>query len=144
MTALEAIRRKELATELRIRKIQEKRNRAVAVAVAPVAVLPAENALKPTANIYVRPVTAADVGAITGIYNHYVKHTVAANEFTERTSDMMRTRIRETTSDGLPYIVAVQRNQKKSRGNFNGPNIIENVVGFASINGKSSLSLSCC
>lgn len=138
MTAQKAIDKKETATQLRARKQQEKRACAVAGAALTAEMLAhkPEKALNPAANIYVRPVTMVDIGAITEIYNYYVEYSIVANEFTKRTHDHMRNRVRDAMATGLPCIVAVHRNQKKGRGNFKGPNVLEHVVGYAGLEGE--------
>ncbi|KAF1954739.1 hypothetical protein CC80DRAFT_549918 [Byssothecium circinans] len=87
--------------------------------------------LRPTSNIYLRPVQAADVEEITAIYNYYVENSISAAEFTPRTVDHLLARIDAVVSEELPYIVAVARG--------NGPSqaanafMKERIVGFASI-----------
>jgi L-amino acid N-acyltransferase YncA len=64
------------------------------------------------------------------IYNHYVDHTIFANEFDARTEDQIRDRINVIVTAGLPYLVAVARgNQPRGPAGF----VTEKIVGFASL-----------
>ena len=56
--------------------------------------------------ITVRAVTAADAGAVAGIYNHYVLETVVTFEEEPVTSDEMSRRIDEVRAASLPWFVA--------------------------------------
>jgi hypothetical protein len=85
--------------------------------------------LKPLANINIRPVVPADAWQIAKIYNHYVKHSVSANEFTERTQSHMTNRIVGIMNAGLPWIVAVQKG--------NTDEFHDEIVGYACIDGTS-------
>jgi GNAT superfamily N-acetyltransferase len=130
--ANDAVERKETARQLRIRKTLEKRNKPCA---QPAPQMP-DMSLKPTANFYLRPVVPADVAQLVSLYNHYVRETIKANEFTERNRRQMAARINDITSRGLPYLVAVHRG-----GNRSGQPqqyVSENIVGFADIDGKIS------
>lgn len=57
-------------------------------------------------DIDVRPVSDADAGSVTRIYNHYVANTVVTFETEPVESINMLDRIREARTAGLPWIVA--------------------------------------
>ncbi|KAH7389850.1 hypothetical protein BKA66DRAFT_510870 [Pyrenochaeta sp. MPI-SDFR-AT-0127] len=86
--------------------------------------------IRPTANIYVRPINPADVRAIAEIYNHYVENTIHANEFDGRTEAHIRDRINNITQHGLPYLVAVAKGSKplSSQGY-----ISEKIIGYINL-----------
>ncbi|PSN74215.1 hypothetical protein BS50DRAFT_627562 [Corynespora cassiicola Philippines] len=91
---------------------------------------PPDRRLQPSVNIYLRPVIARDATDIAVIYNHYVRETIFANEFTDRSPIDMLNRINDVKSAGLPFIVAVDRGNPykcKSKGNS------ERVVGYCSL-----------
>ena len=54
----------------------------------------------------VRPVSAADLGAIQSIYAHHVLHGTASFEETPPTVQEMRDRFDDVVSRGLPYVAA--------------------------------------
>ncbi|KAF2653066.1 hypothetical protein K491DRAFT_22897 [Lophiostoma macrostomum CBS 122681] len=127
-TSNQAVARKESVRQLRIRKTLEKRNKPVDC--TPIVQMP-DRSLKHEANIYLRPVVPADVPQVVTLYNHYVRHTIKANEFIERNRRQMAERVDEITSRGLPFIVAVHRGGDRSAKAQ--PYVSENIVGFADI-----------
>jgi hypothetical protein len=131
VSAEEAVNRRQAAHLERIRRTLEKRSRPVSCNRAPI---PATN-LKPTANIYLRPVCPTDIPQLTDIYNHYVKSSVHANEFNERLKTHIGDRVADITSRGLPWIVAVHKGNIRGRKKNVGF-MTENIVGFTSIDGK--------
>lgn len=54
----------------------------------------------------VRPACATDSGAIADIYNHYVRETTVTFEADDVSGDGMAERMHDTTSAGLPFLVA--------------------------------------
>jgi hypothetical protein len=126
-TTNEKIRHREQARDQRVRRIQERRNRPSSP--IPAKMIAPDTRLKPLANINIRPVVPADAWQIAKIYNHYVKHSVSANEFTERTQSHMTNRIVGIMNAGLPWIVAVQKG--------NTDEFHDEIVGYACIDGTS-------
>lgn len=134
VSAEEAVNRRQTAHLERIRRTLERRNR-------PSNNIPqiAGAGPKPKANIYLRPVCSADVPQLTDIYNHYVKFSVHANEFNERSKTHIGDRVADITGRGLPWIVAVHKGNirgRKKQVDF----MTENIVGFTSIDGECSCS----
>ncbi|KAF2466447.1 uncharacterized protein BDR25DRAFT_187625, partial [Lindgomyces ingoldianus] len=130
----EAVKRRNFAQAERVRKLLAKRNRSykeVSSAIQSALTNLPDRALKPTANIYIRPVFPADIRQITDIYNYYVKQTIRANEFNERQQSQMAHRIEDITTRNLPWIVAVNRgdNPKGRSSQY----VNEKIVGFANI-----------
>lgn len=135
VTVNELMERKARGDQERIARIMRKRNGPS----SPVPTIFAENALKPTANIYLRPVTAPDAHQIMAIYNHYINNSVVTQEFRQRSLTEMLDRIEGVIQNGLPWIVAV--NKGNSRGRKNRAQIsAENVVGFAYLDGGHPLT----
>ncbi|KAH8731648.1 hypothetical protein GQ44DRAFT_755720 [Phaeosphaeriaceae sp. PMI808] len=98
-----------------------------------------DNRIRPTSNIYLRPVQPADVVGIAAIYNYYVEHTIHANEFKARTEEHIRNRIDTTIKAGLPFLVAIARGNRPR-----GPKgyVSDRVVGYISLDeycGPSSM-----
>lgn len=54
----------------------------------------------------IRPAGAHDSAAIADIYNHYVRDTTVTFETDDVSGDTMAGRIHDTTSAGLPFLVA--------------------------------------
>jgi hypothetical protein len=134
-TANEALRRKAYAEKKRFDRRMEKRNGAINQA-PPELVIP-HNTLKPVANIYLRPVMAdIDALPITNLYNHYIRTCVSTPEFKDRTVDQIYRRITDVVSRGLPWIVAVQKGKGKPRASHINGFGVENIVGFANLEGK--------
>jgi L-amino acid N-acyltransferase YncA len=64
------------------------------------------------------------------IYNYYVENTIFANEFDARTEEQIENRVDAIVKAGLPYLVAIARNnQRKGDKSF----AKETVVGYASL-----------
>ncbi|KAF2261814.1 hypothetical protein CC78DRAFT_583333 [Lojkania enalia] len=124
----EAVRRKAAAAAARARKLQAKRNKPTPVAYPPDYEEPSNRSLKPTENIYLRPVRPSDISQVAQIYNYYVDHTIKANEFESRTASQIAGRINDITSRGLPWIVAILRGRRAHTGEHN--YVTEEVVGF--------------
>ncbi|KAF2714879.1 hypothetical protein K504DRAFT_457068 [Pleomassaria siparia CBS 279.74] len=130
-TSEQAIKRRNEAAKERTRRIMEKRNRPIDRNLSVnVPELP-DNSLKPTANIYLRPVQPADTPQITDLYNHYVRHTISANEFNNRSTSQIARRVQDIVSGGLPWIVAVQKGNQSRNQHFKFVN--EKIVGFVSM-----------
>ncbi|KAF2119877.1 hypothetical protein BDV96DRAFT_485917 [Lophiotrema nucula] len=130
----EVVARKLRAEKARRDKIMAKRNRPIqdSAGVRPDAdQLPLVPPLAPAIYLYLRPVRATDVDQINAIYNHYVAHTVLANEFTNRKHAQMLDRINDIVERGLPWIVAVAK-AGRTPGKYGGY-VAENIVGFANI-----------
>jgi hypothetical protein len=135
MTANEAIRRKAYAEKKKHDRQMEKRHGALNQT-PPELVMP-DTTLKPTANIYLRPVVAAtDSLPITKLYNHYVRNCISTPEFVDRTEAQMYRRIMDVVNRGLPWIVAVQKGKGKWKGNQKATFGTENIVGFANLEGE--------
>ncbi|KAF2442689.1 hypothetical protein P171DRAFT_486674 [Karstenula rhodostoma CBS 690.94] len=85
---------------------------------------------RPTSNVYLRPVVAADAKGIQELYNHYVANTIHALEYKPRAIQDIVGRIRNITNEGLPYIVAVHKGSHPR-----GPQdfVNERIVGIAYI-----------
>lgn len=130
-----AVQRKELAFQEAIRRAKERQTRPVQNPTPPP--IP-DISLKPTANIYLRPVYPSDVPQITALYNYYVIKEISANEFNPRTHSQITDRIDDITSRGLPWIVAVLRGNNQARRQKNANFVTETIVGFADIDGKCS------
>jgi phosphinothricin acetyltransferase len=56
----------------------------------------------------IRGAAAADVAAIAGIYNHYVRETIVTFEEEPVAAEQMGVRIASVAADGLPWLVAEQ------------------------------------
>lgn len=54
----------------------------------------------------IRPACATDGAALADIYNHYVRETTVTFEGDDVSGDTMAERIHETTTAGLPFLVA--------------------------------------
>ncbi|KAF2793707.1 hypothetical protein K505DRAFT_375151 [Melanomma pulvis-pyrius CBS 109.77] len=130
LTSEKAVKKKEEAANARYRRIMEKRNRPTNHTLLRHAPEPPDLSLKPTANIYLRPVQPADVPQITDLYNHYVK-TICANEFNNRTAANMANRLSDITTGGLPWIVAIEKGNHLRKQHFKFVN--EKIVGFSSM-----------
>ncbi|PVH95565.1 hypothetical protein DM02DRAFT_689884 [Periconia macrospinosa] len=87
-------------------------------------------AISPKANIYLRPVKPSDVAGITELYNHYILNTFSAPEFNPLSVSQMATRMNLVTSEDLPFIVAVSKENKR-RGRLT--HVQEKIVGFISL-----------
>ncbi|KAF2200183.1 hypothetical protein GQ43DRAFT_472957 [Delitschia confertaspora ATCC 74209] len=137
------LKRREDEKKEKARKAAERRNRRVNrvehLEVCPDAVeeeyVRPDRTLKPTANIYLRPAYAADVKQITDLYNLYVKNSIKTAEFKELTPVAMGNRLADVVSNGLPWIVAIQRggsgkDKQTRQGNYA---VTEKVVGFADL-----------
>ncbi|KAI4632777.1 hypothetical protein J4E80_000135 [Alternaria sp. BMP 0032] len=112
--------------EDKYRKTMAKRNRPIPESKAPVQPV-VDRRLRPEANIYIRPIQAMDVRGIAEIYNFYVRDTIFATEFDERTVAQIAARITDITSAGLPYLVAVSKsNQHRVDPGY----VNEKIVGF--------------
>ncbi|KAF1844140.1 uncharacterized protein K460DRAFT_317343 [Cucurbitaria berberidis CBS 394.84] len=85
--------------------------------------------IRPSANVYLRPVQPADVRGIAEIYNYYVENSIAANEFDGRTEAQIRDRINGITEAGLPYLVAIARGNQPRGGGY----IREKIVGYINL-----------
>lgn len=105
--------------------------------------------LRPTVNMYIRPVQASDVQGITvscqdrahvsiaeslteiqDIYNHYVLQTCFASEFEARSTSQIGARISDIIQAGLPYLVAVAKsNRNKGQGGY----ASEKIIGFINL-----------
>ena len=57
-------------------------------------------------NVHISAATEADLDAITDLYAHHVRDSLATFEETPPTIDDMRRRWRSLTADGLPYLSA--------------------------------------
>ncbi|KAJ4376762.1 hypothetical protein N0V86_006879 [Didymella sp. IMI 355093] len=111
----------------RARRQHAKRNRPVIAAKDEGSSAP-DRQMRPTANIYLRPVGPADIPGIMQIYNHYVKDTVHASELEEQTQAQIRVWIDGIVQAGLPCLVAVSKhNQRKAHQGY----VTEAIVGFA-------------
>ncbi|MEM6582458.1 MAG: arsinothricin resistance N-acetyltransferase ArsN1 family B [Pseudomonadota bacterium] len=58
------------------------------------------------AKIAIRDVLSSDAGLIVDIYNHYIEHTIITFEEAVISAAEMASRISETWSNGLPFLVA--------------------------------------
>ncbi|KAF2827862.1 hypothetical protein CC86DRAFT_289754 [Ophiobolus disseminans] len=86
--------------------------------------------IQPKSNVYFRPVQPTDVEGIAAIYNHYVDHTIYANEFEGRSTSQISSRIDEVISNGLPYLVAIARgNQPRGPKGY----VSEKIVGYINL-----------
>ncbi|OAL56404.1 hypothetical protein IQ07DRAFT_674610 [Pyrenochaeta sp. DS3sAY3a] len=65
--------------------------------------------IRPSTNLYLRPVQDTDVRGIAEIYNYYVENGIYAHEFDLRTEAQIKSRVDEVVQAGLPYLVAVAR-----------------------------------
>ena len=63
----------------------------------------------PTFEGLVRDASEADMAAVSGIYTHYVRHSLATFEETPPTLEELLTRWRASVERGLPYLVAEAR-----------------------------------
>ncbi|CAO2652355.1 Nn.00g006380.m01.CDS01 [Neocucurbitaria sp. VM-36] len=91
---------------------------------------PEDRRIRPTTNMYLRPVQPADVRGIAEIYNYYVENTIAANEFDARSEAQMRDRINDITRENLPYLVAVAKgNHPKGTPGY----VSEKIVGYINL-----------
>ncbi|KAF2183673.1 hypothetical protein K469DRAFT_727935 [Zopfia rhizophila CBS 207.26] len=135
VTSKEAIQCKERARIEKERKQLEKRRRReaeiYAIQMTPLPPIP-NLTLKPTANIYLRPVVPVDIQQVTDIYNHYVRETIYANEFKGRTHTQIADRIDDIKSRGIPWIVAIDRSEQPKKGRLQ-LYVSEKVVGFANV-----------
>ena len=123
-----AVRKMNEISEERTRRIIAKRNRPVKVIPIPEG---PDMSLKPTANIYLRPVQPADISGIMEIYNYYVRESIVTTEFNDRLPTHIGTRVQDIKEEGLPWIVAVERgNHTKNRHH---EFVNEHIIGFASI-----------
>ncbi|KAL1598777.1 hypothetical protein SLS60_007919 [Paraconiothyrium brasiliense] len=112
----QARKRRRLAKQNRERPMQEQ--------------LPRDPGYRPTSNVYLRPVIAADAKGIQELYNQYVDKTISAPEFTPRSRRDIVERIRTITDEGLPYIVAVHKGlHPRGPQDF----VNEHIVGIAYI-----------
>ncbi|KAL1800942.1 hypothetical protein ACET3X_001284 [Alternaria dauci] len=119
------------------RKLMAKRSRPVPESKFPASEM-VDRRLHPEANIYIRPVKAADVEGISEIYNYYINNTIFATEFDSRTMDQMARRIADIVNAGLPYLVAVS---KSNRSRVNPGFASEKIAGFINLDdycGQSS------
>ncbi|KAF2124698.1 hypothetical protein P153DRAFT_349850 [Dothidotthia symphoricarpi CBS 119687] len=91
---------------------------------------PEDRRLKPTGNIYLRPVQPADVHGITDIYNHYVENSIHATEFDARTEQHIRDRVDTIVQAGLPFLVAIAKGNKPK-----GPRgyVSEKIIGYINL-----------
>ena len=87
-------------------------------------------AAKPRINIYIRYAKTHDINQITDIYNWHVRHTCNVTEVIKRNPADMRARLQDVHTAELPFIVAVEKANKKAQGG-NTWNVYEHVVGFA-------------
>jgi L-amino acid N-acyltransferase YncA len=60
----------------------------------------------PSEQAHLRPATAADLGAIAGIFAHYVTSSVITFEETPPDGAHWRARLRRQAESGLPFLVA--------------------------------------
>jgi len=58
--------------------------------------------------VTIRSVTDTDAAAVAGIYNHYIRHSVATFEETELSAADMAARIAQVLGSGYPWLVAEQ------------------------------------
>ncbi|KAF2749387.1 hypothetical protein M011DRAFT_439842 [Sporormia fimetaria CBS 119925] len=126
------VSRERKRKQLRAEQIEKKRS----TAYAPIHPPPPEaETLKPAANIFLRPATDGDIHAITEIYNLYVRNSVAAKEFGDKTPQQMANHLRSLMNGGLPWIVAVSKGKIRGSTTMSQP-----VVGFAFIDEYSDRS----
>lgn len=83
----------------------------------------------PRINIYLRPAVRSDIPQLQDIYNSYIQNSVRPSELHSITYSHMMTRWTDSTSEKLPFIVAVSKSAKINRGVGNA---VEKVVGWAS------------
>ncbi|KAG9191544.1 hypothetical protein G6011_10278 [Alternaria panax] len=128
-SADEKVQEKNKRAAEKNRKLMAKRSRPVPESRLPIQQM-ADRRLHPEANIYIRPVKAADVKGISEIYNYYINNTIFAHEFDERTMVQIAQRIQDIVDAGLPYLVAVSKsNQSRANpGCFN-----EKIAGFINL-----------
>lgn len=74
--------------------------------------VPPPNPHAPRANIYIRPAEAKDLPQITGIYNHYIEHSVIAPEREQHNEQQWRARWIDATESNYAFLVAVQLSAK--------------------------------
>ena len=86
----------------------------------------------PRINIYLRPAVRSDIPQLLDIYNSYIQNSVRPSELHPITHSHMMNRWTESTSEKLPFIVAVSKSAKINRGVGNA---VEKIVGWASATG---------
>ena len=101
-----------------------------------IAQTPATNPNTPKANMYVRPAKEQDLVQISEIYNWYIVNTARTAELCKIDGNEMHNRMLDAEAAKLPFIVAVTRSAKQSRGNVKpGKNrnghTGETIIGFA-------------
>ncbi|KAJ9654409.1 hypothetical protein H2198_006571 [Neophaeococcomyces mojaviensis] len=77
--------------------------------------VPGINRTRPKLNIYLRPVTKADLSELTRIYNWHITNTTRPVETREISEADMRQRLEMAQGGKLPFIVAAKRSQKGAR-----------------------------
>ena len=70
----------------------------------------------PKANIYIRPVLPSDLKQIADIYNHYVEHTIHAEELERTDENDWLNRLQNANQESFAFLVAVAKSAKASRG----------------------------
>ena len=90
-----------------------------------------DRSLKPKANVYLRPAYPADIGQMTDLYNHYVTNTIHCPEFKPRTTQNFVNRLADILTNGLPWIVAVDRSKRTGLHSSWVTHIPEKIVGLA-------------
>ena len=70
----------------------------------------------PKANIYIRPVVRSDLRQITDIYNHYVEHTIHADELEKTNENDWLNRLQNIDEESFAFLVAVAKSAKVPRG----------------------------
>jgi L-amino acid N-acyltransferase YncA len=75
----------------------------------------------PMLNVYLRPATHADLRQITDVYNYYVEHSTFPTELEAISVGDMQDNFDDSTERKLPFIVAVEKQVKKSRRRYRTP-----------------------
>ena len=70
----------------------------------------------PKANIYIRPAVRSDLRQITDIYNHYVEHTIHADELEKTDENDWLNRLQSVNEESFAFLVAVAKSAKVPRG----------------------------
>lgn len=120
------IARELRAAERKRRKAQERNQRAPT---EPSVLI--DRSLKLKANIYLRPAYPADITQMTDLYNHYVTNTIHCPEFNPRTTQNLADRLADILTNGLPWIVAVDRSKGTGLHSSWVTHIPEKIVGLA-------------
>jgi L-amino acid N-acyltransferase YncA len=93
--------------------------------------IPIDRSLKPKANVYLRSAYPGDIVQMTDLYNHYVTNTIHCPEFNPRTTQNLVNRLADILTNGLPWIVAVDRSKYTGLYSSWVTHIPEKIVGLA-------------